>query len=85
MHQSLFSFIDGNSITWKLNERIRLTMDQHCCLRTLWERISVSALGLLQQQLLARGSGWVSLPELKNELTVNLPLIINVSLRLQHF
>lgn len=56
-------------------------MDQHCCLCTVWESISVFSLSLLQQHLLASRSGWVSLPELKNELTVNLPLVINVSLR----
>lgn len=45
----------------------------------------VSSLSLLHQQLLASGPGWVSLPELKNELTLNLLLVINVSLRLQQF
>lgn len=80
-HAAVSLFLYGVTITWKLNGRIRLTLGQHCCLCTVWESISVFSLSLLQQHLLASRSGWVSLPELKNELTVNLPLVINVSLR----
>lgn len=42
MQHSFFFFMDRNSITQKLNERIRLELDQYTAAFTLfWENISV--------------------------------------------